>query len=596
MNSPGRLQVWPEAIEYLAMGGIFVALIALSLIRIDMTDTPWHLATAKYAFSEGRWPIHNTFSYTYPDYPLHQQYPIYQTILYMTYQAGGWAGLSVLHCLVWIGIFLLWLGWASPGSRQMKALSLAWMLGLLGLQRRMILRPDLISILLFIFLLHLFDLYRRGRSWAAGFFVVVQWFLVNSHQLFPLGLGFQGLFLGHLIIVRKFGGRYGIAETDSALPLLPVALAMGGSILVCFGSPLGTDIVYVLSHTASSLYHHGKHVQEFAPFYSDGYSFMLVLFASALGFIGIYRQRSHWQPFEIGLWFTGVVVLSAAIRGVALYVLICVGVFGRSFARNEVSERYTVDEDASGKRAQIMFRTFCATLTLFMCAEIVYSRWVTPSRILGGTQPGIGLSLGVWPVETIKFLKENPPPGRMINLSWYSGNPLILELFPRYHVFVDPRFESYPRDFLLQAIEAERSRGAIEGLISRYQPDWMVVEVGNRDLRKLAIELVRDKSWEIVHADTVLLTLVRNVPRNASYLAIHRLTPENIAPRDFLTSEPDLKALQQLVMAGLYKDLGLHSRAREMIQAAESVAGSFGVVQDALQKIKEEDSREGKVN
>jgi hypothetical protein len=146
-----------------------------------------------------------------------------------------------------------------------------------------------------------------------------------------------------------------------------------------------------------------------------------------LGFIGIYRKRRAWQPFEIGLWIIAALVLSAAIRGIALYVMICIGIFGRSFFGTTLTGKSIERRDKIG---ETIFRTFCSALTLTLICSIVYARWVAPARILGGTQPGIGLAHGVWPYETIRFLKENPPPGEMINLSWYSGNFLIFELFP----------------------------------------------------------------------------------------------------------------------------------------------------------------------
>ena len=416
--------------------------------------------------------------------------------------------------------------------------------------------------------------------------MIVQWCMVNSHQLFPLGLGFQIVFLFHLIIVKKYGGRFGIAESDSSLPLFPALLAMGGSVLACFLSPLGTDIINVVGHTLGSLQYYSKHVQELAPFYSHGHSFIIVIFASILGIIGVYQKRHHWQPFEIGLWIIASVVLSAGIRGVALYVMVCIGIFGRSFAETDFSEKVSRIKDVDSKPVKFMFRGLCAFLTLFICCGIVYLRWGVQARSLGNAQPGIGKALGVWPDETVKFLQKTPPPGKMINLSWYSGNALIFELFPQHRVFVDARFEAYPHEFILQTIKAEKSREALESLISQFQPDWMVAEVRNPDVRKIAIELIRDKSWVLVHADTVLLTLVRNVFKNDNYIALHSIKPENIDPRDFLTSEPDLQALQQLVMAELFQDLGLNSRYRQMIEAVESVAGSYGVVQNALEKLK----------
>jgi len=358
-------------------------------------------------------------------------------------------------------------------------------------------------------------------------------------------------------------------------------LALVGSISVCFFSPLGTDILNASIHTASSLRHHMGQVQELTPFYSDPYSLLLVLFSSCLGVAGIYRRRRAWQPFEIGLWMIAAIILLAAIRGIALYTMICIGLFGRSFEGVVL-----VDNTIQGQyhAGEIIFRAFCAFLTLTIISGILYVRWIAPVRILGGTQPGIGLALGVWPHETIKFLKESPPPGKMINLTWYSGNPLIFGLFPLYSVFVDPRFESYPREFLVKAIEAERSRQALEDLISKYQPNWMVLEIRLPHLRSLAVELVREKSWVLVHADTVFLTLVRNLPKNDSYIAIHALNPENIAPADFLYAEPDLKALQEIGMAGLFLEFGLRSKAEEMIRNAELVADRYVSVRAALKE------------
>ena len=213
-------------------------------------------------------------------------------------------------------------------------------------------------------------------------------------------------------------------------------------------------------------------------------------------------------------------------------------------------------------------------------------RWVSPQRILGGTQPGIGLALGVWPHPAIRFLKQNPPPGRMINLTWYSANPLILDLFPEHRVFVDPRFESYPRHFLLKAVEAPRNRVVLQDLISQYQPGWMVIEVGHQSVRKLAVDLVREGGWELVHADTIFLILVRNVLDDSEYLTQHRLRPDTIAPADFLTSEPDLLALQQIRMAGLYRDFGLNTKAEEMIRAAEPAARQYRAVREGIEEFR----------
>ena len=73
---------------------IVVAGVALALIRVMAIDLPWHLATARLAHETGHWPAVNTFSYTFPDYPVYQQYPAFQGVMWTILRAGGWAGLS----------------------------------------------------------------------------------------------------------------------------------------------------------------------------------------------------------------------------------------------------------------------------------------------------------------------------------------------------------------------------------------------------------------------------------------------------------------------------------------------------------------------
>jgi hypothetical protein len=583
--TPERSLDRPKPFEYLAIGALLLALVSLSLVRIDATDTPWHLATARWAFSEGHWPVCNTFSYTHPDYPLYQQYPLYQSILYAAYLLASWEGLSLLLCVSWIAIFVLWVLWANAGSSRAPMLSLAWMLALLGFQQRMILRPDVMSIFLLIILLLLIDCYRKGCLWVSAAFIAVQWCWANSHQLFPLGLAVQSAFLLHLVAVRTLKGAHGVAQSDSTLPIWPIALAIAGSTLSCLAGPLGTELIRVPLLTARSLYYYGGEVYEFAPFYILPYQVLLVTAATVLAAIGVWKRRRSWQPFEVLLWLIGTVALSAAMRGISLYALVSVGIFCRSFAASEIAGDGSRQGNHHAQRAQLMFRIFCAGVTLLLCGVILHVRWVDPERILGGTQPGIGRALGVWPTESIKFLKENPPPGKMLNLTWYSGNPLIFELFPQHPVFVDPRFESYPKDFLLEAIEAAHKKETLARALLKYQPDWVVTEMQFPHTRKRAAELIKDGNWALVHADSVLLILVRDTPKNGAYISRHRINPPEIKPTDLLWSEPDLLALQRLRLAGLYTELELPAMAHEMLQEVKPEAKRYTAVRRALEEM-----------
>src|SRR5262245_58999615 len=127
---------------------ILVAAVALSLLRAMAVNLPWHLATARLAQATGHWPTVNTFSYTFPGYPVYQQYPAFQTAMWAIFRAAGWAGLSAATAVGWVAAFVLMVRWGGP-LRQGARFHVLWMIALWALQRRMVLRPDMFTMLAF---------------------------------------------------------------------------------------------------------------------------------------------------------------------------------------------------------------------------------------------------------------------------------------------------------------------------------------------------------------------------------------------------------------------------------------------------------------
>src|SRR5204862_1694430 len=107
---------------------------------------PWHLATARLAQGTGHWPAVNTFSYTFPDHPVYQQYPAFQATLWAVLHLGGWGAVSLVSGLGWTAVLVLFARWGGP-LRAGAVLHAFWMLGLYALWRRMMVRPDLFSMI-----------------------------------------------------------------------------------------------------------------------------------------------------------------------------------------------------------------------------------------------------------------------------------------------------------------------------------------------------------------------------------------------------------------------------------------------------------------
>ncbi len=242
--------VRPSPIERAAAAAILVALVAFSLQRVSAVDLPWHLATARLARVLGHWPLRNTFSYTFPDHPLYQQYPGFQAALYAVFERWGFAGLSIFGAVGWIAVFLAFVRWAGP-LRNALARPLLWAVGLYALQRRMSLRPELFTMLALAAMLHALDGFARGRRWAIAAVPLIHYAWLRSHQMFPVSLLVQALFVAHLALAR--GRRWRVDDTDAAVPLWPAALTLAASTALCLATPFGVHVFEGVAHTARTL-------------------------------------------------------------------------------------------------------------------------------------------------------------------------------------------------------------------------------------------------------------------------------------------------------------------------------------------------------
>jgi hypothetical protein len=547
---------------------IVVSAFAFALIRVNAVNLPWHLATARLAEATGHWPAVNTFSYTFPDHPVFQQYPAFQWTLWKVFRAAGWGGLSVLTGVGWTLVFLLFVRWGGPWRAGMALLPF-WMLGLYALQRRMILRPDLFSMLALGLELVLLDAYARGKRRAIWGVPLVHLLWANSHQLFPLSMAVQGLFVAHLFAQRWPRLR---ESADPPAPLAPAIAALVASVALCFATPLGFTILQAPARTAKSLAIFREHVAEFRRVWTMPWEMGLTLLTGLPALYGLWRSRRVRSVFDLGLWLMSLFLVISAVRGLMFFGVVSVAVFQRSLAR---CRRAGIDPlPGVGPPTRRALGLMGSLFGVILAVNVVYHRWVAPPLVLGGTQPGLGPSIGGWGESATAFLASSPPPGRMMNVGPGLGD-LVIWAAPKIPVFVDSRLESYPVEFLREVIGSDTSDARLDALIQKYDVQWIFAEHFRDSIRARAVHLL-GAGWAPVYVDSDHLVLVRESPASANYLATHRIDLARAEPGDLVARPAVLRAQQRAHFAFLMRAAGLAARYDQQHRAAIAESGAEG--------------------
>jgi hypothetical protein len=560
---PGR----PTRLDWLGGALVVIAAVAFAVIRVQAVNLPWHLATARLAHETGHWPSVNTFSYTFPDHPVYQQYPAFQATLYALLRAGGWGAISLASGLGWVAVLLLFVRWAGP-FRAGAVVHAFWMLGLYALWRRMMVRPDLFSMVALGIELCALDAYARGRRRALALVPLAHLLWVNSHQLYPLSLLVQGFFVAHVLALRTRFFR----RPSPPPPIAPVLLALGASIALTFATPLGLEILQGPARTARSLAVFRGSVAEFRRVWEMPLELGLTLVTGIPAVYALLRARRRVDPFDVLVWLVSLALVLAAVRGLMFFGVVSIAVFQRAATRcREAGEPFVPGLGPSAQRT-LGFLGFA--LTALLATNTIYYRWVHAPLTLGGTQPGLGRAVGGWGEAMTDFLRRSPPPGHMLNISAGAGDLVILDA-PGIPVFVDSRLETYPVDFLRDVIDSDKSDPALGALIDRWNVQWVLAEHFRPTIRARVLHLL-DVGWAPVYVDSDFVILVRDAPASAGYLASHRIDLRAAQPEDLVTAPLVLRAQQRGRFARLLDALGAHARAGEQRSAAVAEAGQAG--------------------
>lgn len=112
---------------------------------------------------------------------------------------------------------------------------------------------------------------------------------------------------------------------------------------------------------------------------------------------------------------------------------------------------------------------------------------------------------GVFPVEAVNWLEENPQKGEMFNYFIWGGY-LLYRQWPDMRVFIDGQTDFYGEALTPQYVQVINAEEGWETVLDEYAVDWAILPL---DMRA-AIAIQRDLGWEATYEDSTTVILRRD--------------------------------------------------------------------------------------
>jgi hypothetical protein len=500
------------------------------------TDIFWHVKTGEVIVQEQHIPSSDSFTYP-PKEPVRerfllQSYWLADVLLFLFYKLWGVTGLVVLRSLI-LCMTVLFVYLRIRKSGYLIPIVLSLLLGV-TLMPSSAIRPNLFSFLFTAAMIFCLDRYRdemKKRYQISLFIVMLLW--SNMHGGYIIGAGILTIYIITEIIILVL-----ISNGENAKKTLLICLTAGAGIIATFLNPLGikshlfiirqfTDPAFK-SLTSDIETETGliKSVMQY-PNEMIFLSLIIVGFILASTAINITRKRAAMSEVAIVLALLFITVYS--VRAMPIFIIsgLMLGV-GKG-------DYHIVPRKRSRKVDMIALVFIGITLCLFI--------WKDFPR----ENPGKLKETDVIYPRLGSFLSGNHIQGNMLNRE-YTGNFLILKLFPQYKVFTDSRYINldvffdgldmfyaikepalqkdiqYTRSLIETCVQGLAGQNKIDytneywyRLLGEYQIDFIVGRVSHPrsgQLFPLFLKLIDDNTWKLIYMDGNAVVMIKDNHKN----------------------------------------------------------------------------------
>jgi tetratricopeptide (TPR) repeat protein len=498
-------------------------LVLLGFFPISSEDTWWHLKQGELYVANRSLPAQDPFAFTTAGRQWIHYSWVADIFFYLIFRAAGLPGLILFRLLLLFLIALILYRLLRGCGLHPAASVLFVFLASLALRFRLLVRPEILSVLLLLATMAILLRLRVARPHLAYALLPVQIIWTNVHASFIFGIGLPGLvFLANLLPAGRAEPGWGHLRLDrvhvrhlaTATALLPLSSLVNPHGVSTLLFPFLQNRMFRLTMFSEWL-----EVWRLPGIDPVWWEVVIVLSVVVLAFILTACLLLAWEgSFDPVGW--GIVLSLGAYavfrsRAVPYFVLAVLPLLALALVR---AARHLPARGSQGlERAGVL------ACLLVLGASIWYQAPPTSRFSIG-----FGLRPDFFPEGAVTFLERHHLDGRIFN-SYVFGGYLIWSRWPANQVLIDGRYDTILFDqALLEAyIEAHRSAAALDRITATYAIDILVL---NTKPGQGMLFLSQDADWARVYWDPVAEVYVRRGERYADLIAAHEYRLTGPAP------------------------------------------------------------------
>jgi hypothetical protein len=469
------------------LSALFSAVFALfgwgvGIERLSDNSFFWHLRTGEYILDHGI-PHHDIYSYTAPGVHWVAQSWLAEVLYGALDRAFGPFAIRVLGGIVGalIGVLAFRLALRLSHERVRAALLTVAALG--GLYTLWSERPLLLGVLFLLVLLWVVEVpdSLAGRHPLVAL-PLLFWVWANVHGTFALGFAYVAL---HLLGRWLDGARPWTGRERTLLAGSGIALA------ATFANPYGVSLVLFpidLLRRGDIL----RHIVEWASpdFHSvRGQSFILWIVVFVL-VLARGAHRASRRDLVVAVPFLALALW--ALRNVALAPLVCLPIAARAVAVDPSDPR-SEEQKAGEQRSTI---GWALALVLAVVAMSLGLR--------ASSEPNFALNS--YPVKAMDAVQRQGLLGQRLLTDDANAGYVILAYYPQQKVFIDDRYDMYPRSVISAFFSLEDGGSGWAHTLAHYDVNVVVWERS----KPLSQYLAHDSHWHRTYRDKDYVVYVKN--------------------------------------------------------------------------------------